>query len=54
MGNEDPHGVNIELKGNGDLNIHENAPIITYLQTCEVLIGLTFKECDQVVHMAPK
>jgi len=54
MGNEDPHDVNIELKGNGDSNIHEDAPIITYLQACEISIGLAFKECDQVVHRAPK
>ncbi len=54
MGNEDNHDVNIELKGNGVLNIHEDAPIITYLQACEVLIGLAFKECDQILHKAPK
>jgi hypothetical protein len=54
MGNEDAHDVNIELKGNGDSNIHEDAPIITYLQACEISIGLAFKECDQVVHRAPK
>jgi hypothetical protein len=54
MGNGDPHDVNIELKGNGVSNLHEDAPIITFLQACEVFIGLAFKECDQVVHRAPK
>ncbi len=54
MGNEDPHDVNIELKGNGVSNIHEDATIITYFQACEVSIGLALKECDQVVHRAPK
>jgi hypothetical protein len=30
----DPHDVDMESKGNGSLNIYDDAPIITYLQAC--------------------
>jgi hypothetical protein len=42
----DSHDVNMELKGNGVRNICDDAPIITYLQASEILIGLTPKEWD--------
>jgi hypothetical protein len=32
----------IELKGDGALDIHENATIIAHLQVDEVLVRLTF------------
>jgi hypothetical protein len=32
--------------------IHEDALIIAYLQDGEVMVRLTPKECDQVVHKA--
>jgi hypothetical protein len=31
MGNGEFHDEDIELEGNGALDIHEDAPIITYL-----------------------
>jgi hypothetical protein len=31
MGNRDSHDVNIELKGDGVLNIHDDALVIAYL-----------------------
>jgi hypothetical protein len=31
MGNEDSHDTNIESKGDGALNIHDDAHVITYL-----------------------
>lgn len=40
MGNEDSCDTSIELKG---LNIHEDALVISYLQTNEILVKLTFK-----------
>jgi hypothetical protein len=36
--------VDMELKGNGALDIYDDAPVITYLQASEVWIGLTPKE----------
>jgi len=33
--------------GNGD---SYDAPIITYLQICEILFRLTFKRCDWGMH----
>jgi hypothetical protein len=42
----------MELESEGALDIHENALVITYLQGSEVLIGLTPKEHDHVVHRA--
>jgi hypothetical protein len=42
--------MDIELKGDGALDIHVNAPIIAYLQVSEVSIKFTPKEWDQIVH----
>lgn len=45
--------MDIQLEGEGALDIYENALIIAYLQVCEVWdIRLTPKEHDQVVHKA--
>ncbi len=45
MDNGDSHDdQDIELEGNSALDIHEDSPIIAYLQTNKVLIGLTPKE----------
>jgi hypothetical protein len=49
---EDPYDVDMEFEGNGALNIYDDAPIIAYLQTNEVSIGLTPKERGHVVHRA--
>jgi hypothetical protein len=43
------HDVDIEPKGDGAFNVHDDAHVIAYLQTCEILSGLTPKECDWVV-----
>jgi hypothetical protein len=52
MGNGDPFVANIEPKGDCALDIHEkDAHVILYLQVDEVLVGLTPKERDQVLHM---
>jgi hypothetical protein len=48
----DPHDVDMESKGNGALDIYDDAPVIAYLQEGEVPIGLTPKERDRVVHRA--
>jgi hypothetical protein len=48
----DPHDVDMESKGNGALDIYDDAFVIAYLQACEVLIRLTPKERDYVVHRA--
>jgi hypothetical protein len=48
----DPHDVDMELKGNGALDIYDDASILAYLQESEVPIGLTPKEKDCVVHRA--
>jgi hypothetical protein len=45
----DPHDVDMELEGNGALDIYDDALVIAYLQTCEILIGLSPKERDRVV-----
>ncbi len=34
----------LEPKGNGAQDIHDNSLVITYLQVGEVLVGLTSKE----------
>jgi hypothetical protein len=54
MDDGDPHDVDMELKGNGALDIYDDAPVITYLQANEVSIGLTPKENDYVVHRAKR
>ncbi len=38
---EDHHDVDMESKGNGALDIYDDAPIIVYLQANEVPVGLT-------------
>ncbi len=50
MDDGDPHDVDMESKDNGALDIYEDAPVIAYLQIGEILIGLTPKEKDCVVH----
>ncbi len=54
MDDGDPHDVDMELKGNGALDVYDDAPVITYLQANEVSIGLTPKENDYVVHRAKR
>jgi hypothetical protein len=45
MDNGDSHDdQDIELEGNGALDIHEDVLVIAYLQIGEVPIGLTPKE----------
>jgi len=45
--------LDIQLEGDGALDIYENALIIAYLQVGEVLdVMLTYKEHEQVVHRA--
>jgi hypothetical protein len=48
----DPDDAVMESRGNGALDIYDDALVIAYLQACEVLIGLTHKERDYVVHRA--
>jgi hypothetical protein len=48
----DTHDVDMELEGNGTINIYDDAPIIVYLQVTEVMIGLLTKEKDYVVRKA--
>ncbi len=52
MDDGDPHDVDMELEGNGALDIHDDAPVIAYLQASEVSIRLTPKENEYVVHKA--
>jgi hypothetical protein len=49
-GDENSCDLEIELKNDGALDIHEDANIIARLQVYEVLVRLTLNECDQVVH----
>jgi hypothetical protein len=44
--------VNINSKGNGALDIYDDALVIAYLQEGEIPIRLTPKERDHVVHRA--
>jgi hypothetical protein len=48
----EPHDVDMESKGNGGLDIYDDALVIAYFQVREVPIGLTPKEKDHVVHRA--
>jgi hypothetical protein len=48
----DPHDVDMELEGNGALDIYDDALVIAYLQASEISIGLTPKEKDYVMHKA--
>ncbi len=43
VGNENFCDLDIELKGDGDFDMYENACVIAYLQGSEVSIGLTPK-----------
>jgi len=52
MDDGDPHDVDMELEGNGALDIYDDALVIAYLQVGEIPIGLTPKERDHVVHRA--
>jgi hypothetical protein len=51
---KDSHDVNIESNGDGPLDISKYVLIITYMQIGEVLIRLTSKECDGVMHRAKR
>ncbi len=51
MGSENFHSDDDELKGNGALDIHIDLHVMAYLHAREVLVGLTPKERDWVVHM---
>jgi hypothetical protein len=42
--NGDSQDEDIEPKGNGALNIHDDSSIIAYSQANEILVGLTPKE----------
>ncbi len=53
MGNGNSYGEDIELKGIGALDIHEDAHVVAYLQTNEILVcWLTPKQWDQAVQRA--
>jgi hypothetical protein len=52
LGNEDSQEEDIEPKGNDVLDIHDDSPIIAYLQAGEIPIKLAIKKQDQVVHKA--
>jgi hypothetical protein len=54
MDDGDPHDVDMELEGNCALDIFDDALVIAYLQVGEVLIKLTPKERDCVVHRAKR
>jgi len=43
MCNKHSCDTNIELKGDGVLDIHEDALVISYLQASEILVKLSFK-----------
>ncbi len=42
--------MNIKQEGDGALDLHVDAPIIAYLQTCGVSVKLTPKDQDRIVH----
>ncbi len=44
LGNGDSQEEDIEPKGNGVLDIHDDSPIIAYLQVGEIPIKLTIKD----------
>jgi hypothetical protein len=53
MGNENSHNDDDdEPEGNGALEIHLDLHVMAYLYATEVLVGLTPKERNQVVHKA--
>jgi len=54
MGNGDSQERDIELEGNGAQDIHDDSWIIAYLQANEILVEITPKEWNHVVHKAFK
>jgi hypothetical protein len=50
MGDGSSHNDDDEPKCNGALDIHLDLHVMAYLHACEVLVGLTPKEWDQVFH----
>jgi hypothetical protein len=50
MSSGNSHNNDDELEGNDALNIHLDLFIMAYLQASEVLVGLTPKEQDRVIH----
>jgi hypothetical protein len=52
MNIEDSHSVDIELKGDGALNIHDDLHILLHIYKQMASIILTPKEWDCVVHRA--
>ncbi len=50
MGSGNSHNDDDKPKGNGALDIHLDLLVMAYLHACEVLVGLTPKEWDWVVH----
>jgi hypothetical protein len=52
MGGGDSHDANIEPNSDGALNIRVDALVIENLQMGEILVGLTPKEQNQIVHKA--
>jgi hypothetical protein len=46
----DSNDANMEMEGNGALDIYDDAHVMTYLQIGEVLIRLLPKEKDDIVH----
>jgi hypothetical protein len=49
---KDSQEEDIEPKGNGVLDIHDDLFVISYLQTSGVLVGLTPKDLDRLMHRA--
>jgi hypothetical protein len=54
MDDGDPHDVDMESKGNGALDIYDDALVIAYLQASEIPIGLIPKKRNCVVHRAKR
>ncbi len=52
--NGDSQEEDIEPKGNGVLDTHDDLFVIVYLQTSGVLVGLTPKELNWVMHRAKR
>jgi hypothetical protein len=52
MGGGNSHNDNDELEGNSALEIHPELLDMAYLQGGEVLVGVTPKERNRVVHRA--
>jgi hypothetical protein len=54
MGNGDSQKEDIELEGNGAQDIYDDSWIIAYLQANEILVKMTPKKQNNVVHRAYK